>query len=841
MRTQLPWLAALLLLCLLGTPSLAAVPQTIVIDGVNDFDLSNAIDADSADTQFADFCTNDPELESPLDIGTVFVTNDAANLYVGFYYDKDCFQDPAVNLGLAIDLGDAAGGTTDPFGRSIGWAGLTNKPDYIVYDVLKSITDNFEVLYQWNGVDAWNDVTSIVNGIGSGNNALGIVEFGTNFVEFKLPLCSLIPGLDPGTTQINLEWWMTQDSPTKGPLDAVASDDVQMSRAVGTMWDTTDVVQMTTMLPYTIQAVVDNDPPNVASACATEFAILGNGTFALTTTRIDVLFDEAVEALTAGNVANYDLTDPVNGFNFISAATRDPVNCNQVHLTLGIPITADASFFDVTVTGVKDLAGNTIVNNGTDNVGSFFIQNVTFDGNMALGLCSGIFAPSDDFSIEGNVLPLTFDPLCDNAKMYDVDADSIYSTTVPFCYSKNAVTGKGEASLEWKMVHACTTFEEALPSNRMALLSSDNGANYTLSVAWNDIEPGDLTASPVDVVFQVDANPFAPVALDTINLHGNQPPLSFDLNQGIMMVDDGSGQDLAAGDGIYTATVRFGECSAKDVKWKVAFNDVFECFEQGDREVFVNDAAFDTVGGANGELWLPARDIDRCTTSDKQVAVIFQLDATALQFFLMPGDTVEVRGNISPLSFEGDPDPSTIMVDDGTGDDAVAGDNIYTATVVFPDSSNLWVEYKYRAGGMYECPGVGNRNFKIDDVAYSVGTPQVRPVNTWGYCEDDLVSVADPVNTGSGRLVLYQNTPNPFRGSTTIRFETSQRAPVSLSVYNVAGRKVTTLVNGYMEAGPHSVSWDRQDATGARVPSGVYFYELRVGGQKSNKVMVILQ
>ena len=83
MRTQLPWFAALLLLCLLGTPSQAAVPQTIVIDGINDFDLSNAIDADSADTQFADFCTDDPELESPMDIGTVLVTNDAANLYTG--------------------------------------------------------------------------------------------------------------------------------------------------------------------------------------------------------------------------------------------------------------------------------------------------------------------------------------------------------------------------------------------------------------------------------------------------------------------------------------------------------------------------------------------------------------------------------------------------------------------------------------------------------------------------------------------------------------------------------------------------------------------------------------
>jgi hypothetical protein len=840
MRTLLPWFAALLLLCLFGTQAQAAVPQTIIIDGVNDFDLSNAIDADSADTQIQDWCTDDPEPEGPMDIGTVFVTNDAANLYIGFYYDKDCFQDPAVNLGFAIDLGDTAGGTFDKFGRAIGWANLVNKPDYVVYDVLKSPTDNFEVLYKWNGVDDWDDVTSIVNGVGSGNDALGIVEFGTNFVEFKLPLCSLIPDLDPGTTQINLEWWMTQEGGTKGPLDAVASDDVQMSRFASTTFDTTDTVQMTTMLPYTIQAVVDNDPPNVASASATGFLVQGDGTFALTTTRIDVLFDEAVEATTAGNPANYSLTDPVNGFNFISAATRDPVNCNLVSLTLGIPINADDSFFDVTVSGVKDLAGNTIVNNGSDNVGSFFIQNVTFEGNMALGLCSGDFLPSDDFSVEGNVLPLTFDPLCDNAKMYDVDADSIYSTTVPFNYNKDPGTGKGEASLEWKLVHACTTFEP-LASNRQELLTSDNGGSHTISVAWNDEEPGDFTTQPVDVIFQVDANMFSPGALDTITVHGDQAPLSFDPLQGIVMVDDGSGQDLSAGDGIYTATVRFNECSDKNVEWKVAFNGLFECFGQGNRDVFLNDVEFDIVGGPNGPIWLPARGIDRCTTADKQVAVVFQVDMTALTNLLTPADTVQVRGNVSPLSFDGPVDPSTIMVDDGTGNDAVAGDNIYTATVVFPDSANLWVEYKYYAAGMYECDGFPNRSFKIDDVNYSVGTPQFRPVNLWGYCDDNIVSVDDPVSTGSGRLLLYQNAPNPFRETTTIRFEISARAPVNLSVYNVAGRKVATLARGTMDAGPHSVSWNRLDGTGARVPSGVYFYELRVGAQKSNKVMVILQ
>jgi hypothetical protein len=594
------------------------------------------------------------------------------------------------------------------------------------------------------------------------------------------------------------------------------------------------------MQSFTILVAPDAASPEVASACATDFVVQGDGQFSLVTTRIDVLFNEAVEKTTAENVANYSLTDPVNGVNLINSATRDPANCNLVHLTLGLPINNHASSFDVTVTNVKDLAGNTIVSNGTTNVGSFFIQNVTFEGNMSLQLCSGSFAPSDDFSVEGNLLPLTFDPLCDNAKMYDPDVDSVYATTVPFCYPKDPITGKGEATLEWKLVHACTDFEP-LGSNRMALLSSDNGATDVLSVVWNDEVPEDFTSQAIDVIFQIDANPFSPGPDTVVTLHGDQSPLSFSLAQGISMVDDGSGEDVTALDGIYTATVRFNQCSFKNVQWKVAYNGEFECFEQGNREVFLNDAVADTIGGAKGPITLPAREIDRCTTSDNAIDVIFQVDVTALQNVLGPGDSVAVRGDVLPLTFEGTPDPSAVMVDDGSGDDAVPGDNIFTARVTFPDSSNLHVEYKYRAAGMFECLGFGNRSFKLDDLNHSTANPQIRPINLWDYCEDNIVAVPGPADLGAGRIQLYQNAPNPFREKTTIRFEISQRGPVHLSIYNVAGRRIATLVNGSLDAGPHQVSWNRLDAGGIRVPSGVYFYELRLADQRSNRVMVIVQ
>ncbi|TFG89216.1 MAG: hypothetical protein E4H17_01050, partial [Gemmatimonadales bacterium] len=247
----------LLASCLLvaASPVFAAVAQTITVDGVNDFDPSNLVQDDRFDTQKF-FCT--PDSVYPLDLGRVYMTNDNNYLYVGYEWTRHCFNNP--NLGLAIDVNTAAGGTSDPFNRKIGWTNLPNKPDFVVYDVpsYPGNTYHFQVMYKWTGV-AWGDSTKLVNPLGSGPNALGIVDT-SGFVEFKLPLAAL--GVTTGS-QLNLEWWFTQDGTTKGPLDAVMSDNIQMSRYSTTTWDTTAVVEMTQMSPYTVLSFSDAVPPTV--------------------------------------------------------------------------------------------------------------------------------------------------------------------------------------------------------------------------------------------------------------------------------------------------------------------------------------------------------------------------------------------------------------------------------------------------------------------------------------------------------------------------------------------------------------------------------------------------
>jgi len=68
---------------------------------------------------------------------------------------------------------------------------------------------------------------------------------------------------------------------------------------------------------------------------------------------------------------------------------------------------------------------------------------------------------------------------------------------------------------------------------------------------------------------------------------------------------------------------------------------------------------------------------------------------------------------------------------------------------------------------------------------------------------------------------LLQNYPNPFNSSTTISYTLPESGPVTLSVYNLLGQKVATLVEGVQQAGEHKAVWDAKGA-----PSGVYFYRL---------------
>jgi hypothetical protein len=87
---------------------------------------------------------------------------------------------------------------------------------------------------------------------------------------------------------------------------------------------------------------------------------------------------------------------------------------------------------------------------------------------------------------------------------------------------------------------------------------------------------------------------------------------------------------------------------------------------------------------------------------------------------------------------------------------------------------------------------------------------------------------------------LLPPAPNPFNPETTIRYTLSDAGPVTLSIYSVEGRRITTLVDGHQSPGPHSVLWNGTNASGDGVGSGVYFCRLESqSGVLSNRMVLL--
>ena len=84
----------------------------------------------------------------------------------------------------------------------------------------------------------------------------------------------------------------------------------------------------------------------------------------------------------------------------------------------------------------------------------------------------------------------------------------------------------------------------------------------------------------------------------------------------------------------------------------------------------------------------------------------------------------------------------------------------------------------------------------------------------------------NPGTSQPGMFRLEQNYPNPFNPQTQIRFSTTEAGMVNLSVYNLAGQVVATLVNTWLPTGNHTVAWQISPET---ISSGVYFYKIVAG------------
>ena len=92
------------------------------------------------------------------------------------------------------------------------------------------------------------------------------------------------------------------------------------------------------------------------------------------------------------------------------------------------------------------------------------------------------------------------------------------------------------------------------------------------------------------------------------------------------------------------------------------------------------------------------------------------------------------------------------------------------------------------------------------------------------------------------QFALHQNYPNPFNPSTQISFDVPEGSElVRLNIYNILGKKVSTLLNNVLSPGKHKIEWNAKDNEGNPVASGIYFYELSSSSFTARKKMLLIR
>jgi hypothetical protein len=109
----------------------------------------------------------------------------------------------------------------------------------------------------------------------------------------------------------------------------------------------------------------------------------------------------------------------------------------------------------------------------------------------------------------------------------------------------------------------------------------------------------------------------------------------------------------------------------------------------------------------------------------------------------------------------------------------------------------------------------------------------------WSFTTDVVVGV--PPAGLPVAFALRPNQPNPFAGSTTLRFDLPRAARVELDVFDAAGARVARLEGGVLPPGAHARSWHGMDDHGRRVGAGLYFVRMRAAEFSATRRMILIR
>ena len=132
----------------------------------------------------------------------------------------------------------------------------------------------------------------------------------------------------------------------------------------------------------------------------------------------------------------------------------------------------------------------------------------------------------------------------------------------------------------------------------------------------------------------------------------------------------------------------------------------------------------------------------------------------------------------------------------------------------------------------------------VDVPQFGAGGTAITLAHIYKYGSKLIDAVKEPKREGPSTpesFSLSRNYPNPFNPSTTIKFDIVQTALADLSVYNVLGQKIATLVTGQLSPGTYTTDWNGTTDNGAQVSSGVYFVRMSARVEGSGEPYVALR
>ena len=169
-------------------------------------------------------------------------------------------------------------------------------------------------------------------------------------------------------------------------------------------------------------------------------------------------------------------------------------------------------------------------------------------------------------------------------------------------------------------------------------------------------------------------------------------------------------------------------------------------------------------------------------------------------------------------------------------------DSIHTT---YTPDLHLWVRWAFNTGGASIAiqPGatIGEHNaYLVYNLGEEGGHDQAkewynllrRPLKLASDISTAVTEDAGSPGSVPDTYLLSQNYPNPFNAGTAVQYGLLVLSHVDLSVFDMAGQRVATLVTGVRKAGYHTVHWDGRDDQGRNLASGVYLYRLQAGEHK---------